>query len=291
MSLKLARNGIAEMKNVYSECLIILLVSSVLVSCSSDDDDSSSFSNVSRFGIVEITDPLLDNSIDIVGFFFELQDPALVSILLEDIDLEVQQDTCELSFDIDEDVLESESSSPVNAGEVLTLSSPAGTFAEIVRFTNNESQIYFGPENLPAPVPSGLVFNIPGDEFPAFSDVSVPDVEPFVLTSERVGFFGDEIPVTSEITWEAGSDPEARIRLYYVANVDTSSTLGVEEVTEIDLDCILLDDGSFAFDAAMKTQLTESGFDTITANIGRQVSTMIQQGDALLVTTNTSGDL
>ncbi len=272
------------MKNARSGCLIALVVSSALVSCSSDDDDSSSNSNVSKLGVIQITDPLLDNTIDIDGFFFEPHNPSVISTFLEEL---VQEEACELSFVIDEDILEGEFSSPVNAGEVLTLSSPAGTYAEIQRVTIGEAQIYLGPENLPAPVPSGLVLDIPGAEFPAFTNVSIPDVEPFVLTSELVGPFGNQIPVTSEITWEIGADPEGWINLYYIA----TSIMGVDELREIDLDCVLLDDGSFTFDAAMQTQLTDAGFDTIGANIGRQVLKTVQQDDAMLIISNSSGDL
>lgn len=270
------------MKNAHLGCLISLVVSSVLVSCSSDDDNSSSVSNVSRLGVVVITDPLMGESIDITGFFIEQTD---------EVDPVVREDTCEVSFVNDDNIVEPASGSSLNAGEVLTLSSPAGTFADIQSMTFGETQLYVGPENLSAPVPSGLVLDIPGAEFPSFSDISVPNVEPFVLTSGLVGSFEDRISVASEITWEPGTDPEARIRFYYIATEVESSLAGVEEVREIDLDCVLLDDGSFTLDTAMQAQITDAGFDTIGVNIGRSVSRTVQQDDAMLIITNRSGDL
>lgn len=65
---------------------------------------------------------------------------------------------------------------PLSADETIVFSSPAGTFVTLQRTVVGESIVY-APEGdgLPAPIPSGLVADIPGDEFPAFATVRIPD--------------------------------------------------------------------------------------------------------------------
>ena len=279
------------MNHCFSRSVPALVVCGLLVACSSSsDDDSETEAAVSKIGSVSITDFPTDGGPELIAFFYETAEGSSISDVLVGVDPGAEVDTCEVSFDSDDAESPFESSNSIDAGETITFSSPAGTYAELQPQSFAGQMGYRGPDNLSTPVPSGLILDIPGGEFPAFSAVPFPDVEPFVLTSDLVGPF-EEIPVSEEITWEPGTDPDARIELYYLANESRMNSDGIEEEIEIDLDCVLLDDGSFSFDAELQARLVDAGFDTVGSNIGRQNVTTVRQGDAMLIVANRNGDL
>ncbi len=167
----------------------------------------------------------------------------------------------------------------LSAGDVITISSPAGSYTELSKQVFQGFIFYQSEDGLTGPLPSGLVVDIPGDDFPAFASVQVPDVEPVSLTSPTIGQ-----PVTADtvFTWQAGNNQNA-----YVTLSSSQFTGNPTSITSVD--CTVTDDGSFSFPAATKTELGAS-FSGTGATISRSVSTFQQQGNAVLVVTRDSID-
>jgi len=240
--------------------------------------------NVLRFGIVEVDDD--EGELDLFAFFgaFEtnLSANQFVGELLPTLD------TCEVEIfgvggipdldDLDDDNLIFDSNfNSLSAGETITISSPAGTFSTLVQFTFGDLIGYGIDETGVAPVPpvpSGLVVDIPGDEFPAFSNVDIPDVAQIVVTAPTPG---TAITPTTQFTWVPGGDSDALL--------DLSVTSFDAQGMGVGVDCVLEDDGSFSFPASVQSQMG-TGFTSPFFDFNRTRFNLIQNGTTVLATIN-----
>ncbi len=156
----------------------------------------------------------------------------------------------------------------VSAGESLTLTSDAGTYATI-----NLSEDRF--EVAPHPAPTPLTLDIAGDVFPAFTGVSVPDVIAVQNFSPRSN---ETLQADTTISWTPTGLPDHSINL---ALFDFPASDRV-----VDLRCHVADDGSFTLPAdviaALDTSLG-SGFALDGMQQDRRSDALVIQGDALLV--------
>jgi len=273
-----------------------------ITACSSSDTsgtDSDVANNVSKIGTIQIDDHVTDNEGSIFLAFVGLEEEMSKTVFFEEIgpvNLS-DEDECEVVINGPEDPDTPEiggvSISGLSAGEVITVSSPAGSFTELLPSSFFGPSVYVEPDNMPYPFPTGLRIDIPGDEFPAFDKVVVPDIEPFVLTSLPDTF--QHFSISQEITWEPGTPSDANIVMYLDL---TETSITVTDDTEssytarrVEIDCVLKDDGSFSFSTEIQTQLSDAGFNEIPLDIGRRITTTRQEGDAILIISNSSGDL
>ena len=163
----------------------------------------------------------------------------------------------------------------VGAGESLTLTSDAGTWAELQPAGAIGGVSSYAPTAmLPAgQVPGNLVLDVPGDEFPAFAEAALPSVAPLV------GFDDDSdgaIGADTGFAWEAGSDPDAKVRL------TTSSNFFSDPGTAVRVSCTVPDTGEFAFDADTRAALGD-GFAGDAAMASRIAIGTVARDDALLI--------
>jgi hypothetical protein len=128
---------------------------------------------------------------------------------------------------------------PVSAGEVILFSSPEGTFGELVAVSLRNTFFRYRSltETLAGNLPENLSFDVPGDDFPAMSNVSVPNVDSFNLISPESGA---TVTPSTTFSWVSGSDPNAVVAI---------KLFGVDIYAEryIRVNCIAEDDGSFFF--------------------------------------------
>jgi len=167
----------------------------------------------------------------------------------------------------------------LDAGETITLSSPAGTWLTVLKRETFGFPVYGIDEDVPfpAPVPDGLTVDIPGADFPAFANVSVVDVAPLtgVVTA------GTDVTADTVYRWDAGADPRTRIEIS--ASSSTFLTLG-SGGSIVSLDCLVADDGEFSLSAATRAELgTDFSGD---ASLTRLGITVVQDGDAILMVSN-----
>ena len=157
----------------------------------------------------------------------------------------------------------------VSAGLNLTFSSAAGTFADLSRLITDEETTYTTDVALPRP-PNGLTLDIPGDTFPQFTAVQIPDLEELVITSPAAG---DVLRGDTTITWNAAADG-TNSRLLLTAS-DANVTV----------DCSLADDGVFDFTASTQAELGEL-FASSSFTVRRQNLASPTRGDSGLVIIN-----
>ena len=192
------------------------------------------------------------------------------------------QDVCEVSrtelfdfpteidfdFEVDFDL--------ISAGDAITFTGPAGTYAELTRETFGQFTGYSIENPLTGPAPSGLVVDIPGDEFPAFSNIAIPDVTALQVTAPA-----PNTPVTpsTQFSWVAatGSDTVVGISTNFI-DIATSENVSV--------DCTVADDGSFAFDSATRSAMG-SVFSSTGLFLSRSAFTFRQNGNTVLIVSHT----
>ena len=155
----------------------------------------------------------------------------------------------------------------LTAGDALTVTSPAGTYASLALFSAFGISGYTTDSELTGPAPSGLTIDIPGAQFPAFTNVPIPDVTILNGVSPSVD---SNVTATTTFTWTAGSNPDSRIL------IDAG-----------DLSCIALDDGNFSIPAATQAELG-SGFNELSYDIQRLAIAFRQSGNALLLVISTA---
>jgi len=288
------------MKIFLRKKLYLLLLSAVVAGCDSDDDDSSSNSSVlsgtiSQLGSVSIFDADADNFLEMQAVFQEYPEPFAASLFEGGLNAAtVSDDTCRTfvgqveDFVPDELEAAADDATFISVGEVITLSGPSGSIGELQRASIGSSFIIYNGEVQTTEITSsGLTLDLPGDEFPAFSSVSVPDVTPFSLTSEltTVGPFDTGVSIDSTFEWEPALNEESRITL----STDTTFTSNLfDGERRAVISCILVDDGSFTLPADLQSQLIDFAFTELSFSIGREAIEVQQLGDAVLFVTRGS---
>ncbi|MFK8082465.1 MAG: hypothetical protein AB8B97_19440 [Granulosicoccus sp.] len=288
----------------------------LFIACSSDDEKSNTGSasgntsmlsegNISSLGFLGFRESVSRNSGNINAYFLEFNESISAKSALETFGFltSLTEDSCELEINSpgirteDTIVIDGVTPRSLTAGEVILVSSPAGSFVELkpgevlslggepLGFTDYSDYDADSDSNTaPLPYPMGLTIDIPGDEFPSFSSVAVPDVEPFVLISSRDE--NDSFGIFEQVRWEAREVEGAKIVLYvndtYAGNNGQPSTQAV-------LNCVLIDDGSFFLDIAMQELLTEAGILSLPLQLSRVAQSIRRDGDTMLLVTRSSG--
>ena len=159
---------------------------------------------------------------------------------------------------------------PTNAGDVIVVSSPGGTFANL--FLGPDDIYFLESSSLPGGTPTGLTIDSTGGEFSALANIQIPDVD------QLTGVSAGEVPVTatSAITWDAGSDP-ANTLVMIAAFTDDDNPDSVV--------CFTADTGAFSFPAGTQNAL-DTDFSASDAAIARLAITLSVNNDELLIVTN-----
>ncbi|MGB0866461.1 MAG: hypothetical protein ACPGSC_08120, partial [Granulosicoccaceae bacterium] len=225
-----------------------------------------------------------DNEIEATAGFFRLSssvDLPLIASALEPLLDECRVDEDSLDFDdIDIEVPDFDTDvvmDLVSAGEVLTLTSSAGTYLSLVK-QNYAGLIGYSsePEYVTGPLPSSLILDVPGDAFPAFSDITMPVVETLQITSSLA-----EIAADAAVSWEAGSSSNAHIYLEATFYNSVNNKFNT-------IECVARDDGQFTFPTQMVAQAGGAPVQGFYAS--RDIYRVEQQGDAVLYLLSSSGE-
>ena len=253
---------------------------------SGDTGGSTGGDTVSQIGFIDIDQFLFDTSapdIELSAGFIS----SSTTINLDALSNEIKptNDICQVRENVpflddgDDDIdftnINPSNITTISAGETVTFTSPAGTYATLDRETAFGFTGYSLELDSNTSVPSGLTVDIPGDEFPAFSNVPVPPVA--FLTGLTIST-GDVIDASSTFTWDASADSGSRLSISAYTDFDFANLL---TSTRTEVDCEVVDDGSFSFPAAIQSQMG-----SITATdieISRINISFVQSGNALLV--------
>ncbi len=179
--------------------------------------------------------------------------------VIPDIDTESGIDMVDLSF-----IPES-----ADAGEVITITSPAGTHATLDRQMQFGFFLYQTPDDVAVagPIPAGLTADIPGAAggFPALSNVPLPSAAPIEFTLDG-----------TTINWTGSGESGASVNLFFAALTDG------DVLNQTIIQCDLLDDGVHT----IASGLLPEGTQEYPFFSGTRIVTLIQQmGGAVVVAT------
>ena len=265
------------------QCLLVgASVTLVLVAgCSSSDGDKSpdgSGASLVGYVSVEVGDEDDVLATDLNAIFIRIDDTtiiggvvyALATVRGDDDICIVSEQGGDSTLDVD---LNDYLNQTISAGQTLTFTSPAVTYATLERQTDTNPfgggtlLLYKLPgDSLAGLPPGGLTLDIPGDVFPAFSSVAVPDM-PAPLTDFSPPI-GDPASATTAFSWTPSSVAGAQISLNLVSDAES-------------IDCLLVDDGSFMLPNSVTAQLTGT-FDGIVFDADRDATALETSGDAVL---------
>ena len=251
-----------------------------------DDDDPKVGSGETRFGIVSVDEDASGSSGPEVEFdaaFFQVNVSVSVNLIKDSILPAL--DICEVNADeigeFEPPEIDGVTASivTISAGEVLTFMQPSGSYAEITKQPPFMGFTFYDGDSVPGSIPAGLTIDIPGDVFPTFSNVSIPNAGGLVVSSPTGG-----TPVTPDttFTWNASSDPDTLIDI-------STSSFDLSTGAVVVVECVATDDGSFTFPAATKAEMG-SGFSGFSADITRTAFKVVEQNGAILIVGSSSSN-
>ncbi len=235
--------------------------------------------NVLQFGVVDVEySPGFDQTSLSAGFFganLPVNADQLASQFLPDedvcsvVDLDIDDDSGD--FEIP-DILDQVES--LSAGEVIPFTSPSGSFAELTQaqaFGFTFYQLGDDLDSVAGPIPAGLEFSIPGDDFAAFNNIPVSVPEPLQVTTPAPG---QPVSADTVFTWSRGNSESARLSISLFS-------------ARISVDCEVIDDGQFEFPVDVRAQLGDD-FQSLFATISREDRRVFQNGSSVLFVTSSS---
>lgn len=251
-------------------------------------DDALITGNLTQFGVVSIDESSLGQEVGVGAGFFRFPQQIDSSSLAGAMGALNDQDFCSVSVSDDSDNFIPTIDDPdlpenffdsiefLSAGEVITLSGSTGnTYGELELTSLFGLQVYSPVTELTYPVPAPLVVNIPGDEFPAFTGIQVPGAAPL---ADFTNSTGESVTAATAFSWTTSSSDNAHIALAAYSS-------------DVSLDCILIDDGSYTLPAATVAELDAelgSGWSLEVDDVSRIVFIVRQSGSSVLVLTRTS---
>lgn len=286
------------MKKNRLEKLFPLLVSGLVsVGCSNSADKEQGNEEViigsSKIGVLSIRQGV-GNVIDahatydgVFGEFLQME-----SSITSDEFLSIYQlplDTC-ITFDSPDDVLVIPASSirtynydsslersHISAGEVITVSSLAGTWLEVQRNVETSGDIYYANSSeISELVPTQLSITIPGDEYPAFTIELAPRIEPLTVLAPDENTI---LELDAQFRWSPLNRQDTYIR------ITAQKLIGSKTFY---LDCMATDDGEFEIPIQIQEELGNL-FNDYAVSFSRTTHYLESINDSMLLVTHSSG--
>lgn len=194
-----------------------------------------------RVGQIMIDEGFNDDDASIEGIFYEI---SYTRDALATLNQQLNQpaDFCEV---YDRSVFEDfpagvGNPTAISAGEVITISSPEGSFTELTPTNlNGVFTSYLPSTNVSPPFPDLMTIDIPGDDFPAYSNIQLP--RPTPVSGIQLSTPGS-ISSDTLISWNPVNDNSQLILILALYTVDESeASISLEKL----LACKLQDDGEF----------------------------------------------
>lgn len=160
----------------------------------------------------------------------------------------------------------------ISAGESIVFTGPNGTYIEMRRQSAGGITFYTTDEDISqlGPIPSNLIVDFPGDVFPGFSNVIIPDTDPLIELSSNIA---DATSTDADLTWNAGSNPDAVVSF-------STSLVDSQTGQTVNVHCTTADDGEFSIPSDIQSGLG-SDLQGVT-NISRLAIRVFQRDNAAL---------
>lgn len=239
-----------------------------------------SLSDVQQMGWVFLTDSVESQRLSTFATFYVAPISSQDSVIQRYVSRQADNCTVEL-LGIDDALLEDSllnDYNSISAGEILTLSSPAGSFAELTRAELQNGIGYISLSEIPYPIPQTLTIDVPGDDFGASSiTIEKPSVPINVSLS-----YGDIVSAETNLTWNASGENDTLLYAYFED----------ESNPDLYVECLLIDDGEFRIPASIFTDaetLVSGGDTTLTFDgLSRLRAASNRIGSDLLVVVRSS---
>ena len=218
------------------------------------------------FGQIDDIDPF------IVGIFITLDGNAD-----PDLDFERQFEEAIGNCEIDDGSDDGDDLDLINnrisAGETITVTSPAGTYATLAEMTlAGNDNTYLSQNSLALPFfPENLTIDISGGEFPSFTNISVPNTPPLDISPTR----SDTITADTEFSWTPSSVPTSAITIEASYATDNGF---------LDIFCLARDDGSFSYPANIRDMIGSAEASFVT--LARDSFNVVDSGNSRLLILN-----
>lgn len=243
--------------------------------CGSDDGPApvnEDTVELSEYGVVRVVHVAATTQTQLDAIFCALTTPASAGSI--DEQFLTAADSCVVSTDGSADTntigeLACSDALPaqtVSAGGNLLLSSSAGSYADLSQQIIGETITYTTGGSLPRP-PDGLMLDIPGDAFPQFSNVQIPDLQDLAISSPAAG---EALGSDTAIRWTAATDRTNSRVLLTASDADVTVT------------CSLADDGRFNFSTATQAEMGDL-FAADNYSVRRQNFVSPTRGDSGLI--------
>lgn len=181
----------------------------------------------------------------------------------------------------------------VLAGNALSISTPSGSWPDLVPdngSTSNDGLTYrFNTDtsNLGS-LAQGSVVNIPGDEFPAFSNIPIPFVPlvtDFSVSNTEDGFFNSG----SKITWAVPENPATQSYIAFsIFHYDRDPTHGQPIGDAVYIHCTTPDTGEFSLPDNMQQFVTDNKVSSSGIIVSRTGLISQVKGDSAVIIYNDS---
>lgn len=314
-----SKNGVnSSFSNKLRNTLISTVVCATLTACGGSGGVSQEVRSgfvefpadtVSRVGFVSFDSSRQNNSVATPYFvtananFIDFGQPMSRAFIDSQFS-ELGLDTCRVTVDsaddsrdvgIEEPVIfdESSNSRSVSAGNVLIVSTPSGSWPDLVLINDDDGQssYTFGTDTSAlGGFPEGSVLNVSGDEFPEFSNLPIPFVPPLtdVAVSNTGTVFnsvGGIITPESTITW-ALPDSSASQNIISVGVFENKSDIFTGIDALISISCFTTDSGEFSFPENVQQLLTRYLITADSISISRFGINSVTKDDAAVVVVN-----
>lgn len=242
--------------------------------------------NILQFGTIDIEEFSSDSTVEVTGGFFQLSAPVTAAEFVSAME-DATQEECtvevtnlsdlgdidtEFEFEID---LPGNDITTISAGDVITLSGPSGSYGELGKVEQFGFIGYTTSTDLTFPAPDPLTISIPGDTFPAVSNVQIP--APVAVTGSNTSA-GDSVDATLALSWDAVTPSGSELIL-------EASTFSTTTTDFVDVECVLTEDGSFSFPAETITELDNelgAGWSLELDLLSRSTQVFLQSGSSVL---------
>lgn len=173
----------------------------------------------------------------------------------------------------------------ISAGEVLTIATPTGSWPELKLGVFFDDYYDFEGDVISlGDLPSGSTINIPGAEFPVFTDVPIPAVDR-ITSRSFTDVVDNALTPSSAIVWSKPTSPSSGNFVYIALNSNEEQSV-TDEVGYAFASCRVEDNGEFRFPSNVKQLMSKYQFPIDNIGFIRVSRTVKVEGNAAVHVSN-----
>jgi len=174
----------------------------------------------------------------------------------------------------------------LSAGDVLSIATPAGSWAEMLLNAEDYFSYRFQDDiRSLGDMPKDATLSFSGDGFPAFSNIPIPEVDRITQGAASNITADNILTADTNLTWSLPSSENA-LTLINLSNSRFDNDGNLLDAEDVDINCVVFDDGEFTFPKEVKELLSKYTFNTSELTLSRVDRSITVRGDATVFITN-----